>query len=43
MYKVSSLQLGRNLGVRLVTDNYFYLRLTGAKMHVSAVFIEKYL
>ena len=43
MYSVYGLRLDPNFGVRLQTDQNFYLRLTVEKMNAFAAFTEKYL
>ena len=43
MYRVCSLLLGPNFGVRLTADKNFYLRLSVEKMHAFAVFTGQFL
>ena len=43
MYRVCALQMGANVAVQLAAEKNFYLRLTVEKIHVFAVFNNKYL
>ena len=43
IYRVYGLRLGSNFVVRLASDKNFYLRLTAEKLHVFAIFNDKYL